>query len=204
MDAIKLKARFRDGRGKSYTRKARVDGWIPAVFYGEGMESKAIEVDNREFAKIVRDKNTTHLIELDLEGEGDATSIIKEIQRHPFVDAKFIHIDFQHIERGHKITLDIELKLIGVCKGVKEDGGILSQPVHKVTVECLPSHIPDHLELDITELRANEALHAKDINIENITVLDSPDEVIASVTLPKAETAEVESEGAAEGEATTD
>ena len=202
MDAIKLKARIREGRGKGYARKARVDGWIPAVYYGHNMETQAIEIDARDFATIVRNKNTSHLIELDLPG-GEATSIIKDIQKHVYKDANFKHVDFQHIARGEKITIDIAVNVIGVCKGVKDEGGIFTQAVRKLTVQVLPSKIPDHFDVDISNIGLGESLHIRDLNFEDVEFAASDDTVIAYVSAPKEvveEVAEVEDESKSEDE----
>lgn len=211
MEILKLKARLRTGRGKSYTRKIRNQGWIPAVYYGHDRESKSIEVDAREFAAFVRHRKLTHLVDLDLpEEKGDSISIIKDIQRNVIKDNVFFHIDFQHVAMDEKIAVQCPLVLKGVPIGVKEDGGILSQQIRALTISCLPTDIPEFIEVDISEMKIGQALHVSDVRAEKVEIKDSPEDVVAVIVHPQTVevaapvTEEVPAEGeeaaAAEGE----
>ncbi len=200
MDIIKLTARTRTGTGKSYTRKIRNKGWIPAVYYGHNKETKHIEIDAKEFLAIVRAKNTTHLIDLGLsEKEEDAISIIKEIQKHVLLNNLYFHVDFQSVSMDKKITVDCPIVLRGTAIGVKEDNGILNHPVRSVTIECLPGDIPDHIDVDVSNLHLGKSIHVKDISVENIIIKDSPEEVVAVIVAPQVGTEAVD-ESEEEGE----
>jgi large subunit ribosomal protein L25 len=209
VEILKLTTRLRTGTGKSYTRKVRSQGWIPAVYYGHDRESKAIEVDAHEFSIIVRHKKLNHLVDLGLtQDNGDSVTVIKEIQRHVIKDDLFFHIDFQHVAMDEKISVQCPLKLTGIAIGVKEDAGILNQMVRSLTISCLPSDIPDFIEVDISDLKIGQALHVRDVKAEIFEIKDSPEDVIAVVGRPRAEevvapTAEAVAEGeeaTAEGE----
>lgn len=187
MEVVKLKARPRTGTGKSYTRKIRKQGWVPAVYYGHNMKTKNIEVDAREFGNIIREKKTSHLINLDLpEEKRDSTSVIKEIQRHVLKDNLFFHVDFQHVAMDEKITVNCPLQLIGEAIGVIEDGGILGHPKRTITIECLPANIPEYITVDVSELHIGNSIHIKDLEVPNVVIKDSPDDVIAVVAHPQA------------------
>jgi large subunit ribosomal protein L25 len=196
LEIVKLKARERSSAGKSYTRKARAQGWIPAVYYGQG-EPRKIEVPHKEFAAVVRARQTTHLIDLGL-GEG-AIAVIRETQRHVLKDDLFYHLDFFHVDMSKKVTTDVHLEFVGVPVGVKDDGGVLGHPLKAVKVECLPADIPEKVSVDVSALKIGDSIHVRDISIPNLTLKHAPEEVLAVVTHPtrEATAAAATEEGAA-------
>lgn len=191
MDIISLKTRPRTGSGKSYTRKARVQGWVPAIYYGHSMSPKIIEIDGGEFTVVVRKKKTRNLFNLGLtEDGGQSIAIIKEIQRDILDRKKFLHIDFQHVDMNEKVTIDVLIELVGLPPlGVKENGGILQHPAKTIKIECLPANIPEKIAVDVSMLDVGDSIHIRDITVENAVIKDSPDEVIAVVTHATAEEA---------------
>lgn len=182
MEILKLKSRARTGKGKSYARKTRRQGWIPAVYYQHNKDTMNIEVDAYEFTSIVRAKKTTHLINLDLpDNNEEITTVIKEIQRHVLKDNVFFHIDFQHVDMNEKITVNCPIQLTGTAIGITQDSGVLSHPIRLIQIECLPANIPEHISVDISGLHVGESIHVKDISVPNIVIKDSPNEVIATI-----------------------
>ena len=167
MEIIKLKTRTRTGSGKSYTRKARAQGWVPAIYYGKTTQPVSIEVDHHEFSAIVRKRHLTHLFDLGI--EDNAIAVIKELQRHVIKDDFFYHIDFQHVDMNVKVTVRCPVEIVGTAIGVKEDSGVLGNPVKSVTIECLPMDIPEKIHIDVSDLRVGNSIHVKDISIEKIT-----------------------------------
>lgn len=183
MEIIKLKTRTRSGTGKSYTRKTRANGWVPAIYYGKTTKPVCIEVDEHEFAAIVRKRHLTHLIDLGLgANQEDSIAVIKEVQRHVIKDSFFYHIDFQHVAMTEKVTVHCPVEITGIAIGVKEENGVLGNPVKSLTIECLPMDIPDKITIDVSSLHVGKSIHARDLSIPNITIKDAPDEVIALVT----------------------
>jgi large subunit ribosomal protein L25 len=188
LEIIKLKARPRNGTGKSYTRKVREQGWVPAVYYGEGIEPKNIEIEKKEFAALVRGKRLTHLIDLGLSNGKDATiAVVRDVQRHVIIDDKFLHIDFQHVAMDKKVTVDCPLILSGIPIGVKESGGVLGHPVKTLKIECMPMEIPENITIDVSALAIGDSIHVRDISVPKVTVKASLDEVLAVVTHPTRE-----------------
>ncbi len=190
MDVINLQARERSGSGKSYTRKARAQGWIPAICYGMGEESKKIEVSEREFRALARAKQLTHVIDLGLE-KGSSFAVIREIQRNVIKSGVFTHIDFLRISMDHKVTVDVPIVTVGTPVGVKMDNGVLGHPVKTVLIECLPTNIPENITIDVTKLKVGDSIHVSDVALTNIVIKDSPEEVLAMVTPPSREAAKV-------------
>lgn len=205
MDVINLKARLRSGRGRSYTRKIHTQGWIPAVYYGHNRETKNIEIDASQFGAIVRGRKTTHLINLELQGEkGDGTSVIKEIQRNILKNNLFYHVDFQHVVMDERISVNIPIHITGTAIGVKEKGGVLNHPKRTVLVECLPADIPEHVEIDVSELEIGDSIHVSELRVSNAVIKDLPEDVVVIVAPPQAVVEEAPlapEEGEAEAEA---
>lgn len=200
MDIIKLKTRSRNGSGKSYTRKARMQGWVPAIYYGRNHEPVNIEVDEKEFATLVRTKKLTHLIDLGLKENDESIAVIREVQRHVLKDDVFFHVDFQKIAMNEKVTIEIPVETFGLPIGVKDNGGVLGSPVKRVKIECMPSDIPEKISIDVSALDVGDSIHVRDVVVPNIVIKESPDEVLAVVTLPsrEEEVAKPGAEGAAE------
>ncbi len=188
MDIVKLKTRVRSGSGKSYTRKARRQGWVPAIYYGRNRQPKNIEVDANNFSVLVRMKKTRSLVNLELEGEKDeAIAIIKEIQRDILDEKKFLHIDFQHVDMNEKVTVKVPVELVGIAIGVKEQGGVLGRPAKFLNVECLPVNIPEKISVDVSALKIGDSIHVRNITVPDAVIKDSPDEVVAVVITASAE-----------------
>ena len=188
MEIIKLKTRPRSGTGKSYTRKVRLQGWIPAIYYGVGREPMTIEVDKKEFSAVVRGRKLTHLFDLGLSGgQGASIAVVREVQRHVVNDDLFQNIDFQHVAMDKKVTISCPLDLTGIPVGVKDAGGVLGRPVKTLTIECMPTEIPEKISIDVSHLEIGDSIHVRDVKIPNVVIKASPDEVLAVVTVPTKE-----------------
>jgi large subunit ribosomal protein L25 len=206
VDILTLKARSRSGTGKSYTRKARLSGWIPAVYYGRRQTPRKIEVDAREFAGLDRQHKLMHLINLGLpEEKGESVAIIKEIQRNVLKKELVLHIDFQHVAMDENVSVECPVELMGTPVGVLEEEGVLGQAMRHVSIECLPTNIPEKITVDVSQLHIGDTINIRDITVPNATIKDSPDEVVAVVTHATKEAVveapAVEGEAVVEGEA---
>ena len=194
MEEIVLEAQVRS-TGKRALKRLRKQELIPAVYYTEYREVLHIAVDALTFSHIV--SRGAPMLHLKLNGK-DLPCIIREIQRDP-VDDRILHIDFFGIESGHKLRVAVSLHLTGTPAGVKE-GGILEHGFREVSVECLPRHLPAHLEVDVSELGIGDSLRIEDLSYEDITLMDDPRTVVAHVVPPRLEKAVVEEEVEAEAE----
>jgi large subunit ribosomal protein L25 len=153
------------------------------VCYGHGEHTEAIEINAREFSSVVRKKLTTHLFDLALDGSKDYNTIIKEIQPHVLKRDTFLHIDFQHVNMNEKVIVHCPVEIIGIASGVK-DGGILEHPVREVSIECMPHMIPEKVIVDVSALKIGQSLHIRDLVVVGGVFKDSPEEVVAVVSLP--------------------
>lgn len=193
MGQIKLTAQPREAMGKEGAKKMRREGLIPSILYGP-TSKKAIplslrekELENTLFARSRGGGNP--LVNLRIEGEGDERVVIfKGSQRHP-VTGRLLHIDLYEVLMDRKIVVEVPLHLVGKAEGVAM-GGILEQEVRTIKVECLPTHIPDRCEVDVTHLAIGDSLHIRDIRLpEGIKVKENPALTIVSIVAPTVEVA---------------
>jgi large subunit ribosomal protein L25 len=190
MERVSLDASVRQWKGKTGARRLRKGGQVPAVVYGHGRESVVLSVES----KALRAALHTHagmnvLIDLDIRANGAADKqlvVVKELQRDIFTH-DVIHVDFQAISLEESLEAHVPIILVGTPKGVV-DGGVLDQHLREVLVECLPTLIPEHIELDVSELVVGRAIHAGELKIPaGVTLLTQPGEVVAAVLAPRVE-----------------
>jgi large subunit ribosomal protein L25 len=187
MASATLNAKARTDKGKGVARKLRAAGEVPGVIYGHGREPQPLTVNAREFNRLAeRVRITSTVIELSLEGKV-AKTLVRELQRHP-LSREALHIDFQELVAGEKITVSVPLRFVGTAEGVKTGGGILEETMHQVEVRVDPSNIPDHIDVDVTALTIGHSLHISDLQLPpGVEVTDDPEQTIAVVSAPKAE-----------------
>ncbi len=171
---------------KNHARRVRVQGLIPAVVYGAGQPSVAVTVDPKIITKILYSE-TGHnsIFDLNLEGSAPSKVMIVDWQNEP-IKGKLLHIDLKRIAMNVAMRVSVPIQLTGTPVGVKVGGGVLSQVLHEVEVECLPSDIPSHIDVDITNVELNGAIHIKDLpHAGNLKFLSEEDELVAHVTTMK-------------------
>jgi large subunit ribosomal protein L25 len=197
MATASLSATPRNDRGTGVARKLRQAGQVPAVIYGHGREPQALALVTRDIDKLLTQVSAAStVIELTVGGT-TAKTLIREIQRHPF-KRHILHVDFQELVAGEKVTVSVPLRFIGVAEGVRNSGGILEETMHQVHIRVDPSIIPDHVDVDVTSLTIGHSLHIRDIKLpDGVLVLDDAGATVCVCTAPKAV---VETVVAGEGE----
>lgn len=191
-----IDARKREETGKGAARRLRDRGRVPAVVYGGEVESTPISVDAGEAEYLFREISVENtLVDLKLEGADEPLrTLVREIQAHPF-KSELIHVDFYVITEGKPIEVQIPVNLNGIPLGVRESEGVLEQIVHEIPVKCVPAKIPETVEIDVTELDMNEAIHVSDIDLgEDVEVQLDPRRAICTVVAPKVAIVEPEVE----------
>lgn len=183
MSEITVQAQKRQVTTKSAITQMRKKGNVPGIFYSKGVEPVPIELPEISLKPLVY-TSETHIVNLKIEDQ-EVKSILKGVQFDPVTD-RIIHCDFQGISADQEIEIEVPVVLVGQAKGIKE-GGLLQQSVHKLTVSCLPSYIPEHISIDITNLGLGNAIHVKDINIPNVKLLQNEDVIVVSIVSPKAQ-----------------
>ena len=206
-----LKALRRDEAGKSVARKMRQAGQTPAVLYGgdEAPIHLALETHEADYLfRRISVENT--IVDLEVEGEkGSVQTLVREIQTHPWKET-LLHVDFLRIQKGVAVDVEIPLNLVGTPEGVRLEGGSLEQIIHEIPIRCIPSKIPEVIEVDVSGMAVGDVLHVSDVSFdEDIEVTIAQERTICSVAAPKAEEEVVEEEtddeeGAAEGDTAPD
>jgi large subunit ribosomal protein L25 len=173
---------------KNAARRVRVAGKIPAVIYGAGHESVAVELDPKQILRILYSESGHNTIfDVEIAGQGVAKAMIVDWQYEPIRDT-LLHIDLKRIALDKKMTVSVPVKLIGVPSGVKNEGGILDQVLREVEIECLPGDIPSHIDVDVTGLGIHGAIRVADLpKSGSITYLDADDATVAHVVAIRAE-----------------
>jgi len=186
MATASLTATARSDRGTGVARKLRQAGQVPAVIYGHGREPQSLALVTRDIDKLLTQVSAAStVIELTV-GDMTAKTLIREIQRHPF-KRHILHVDFQELVAGEKVTVSVPLRFVGVAEGVRNSGGILEETMHQVHIKVDPSIIPDHVDVDVTSLTIGHSFHIRDIKLpEGVQVLDDAGATVCVCTAPKA------------------
>lgn len=192
MEKVVLEAKKRTEINKASRSALRKEGKVPAIIYSKHHEPLPLSISEREIHPLVFTSKTS-LISLNVEGQEEQDCIIKDVQFDP-VTEKIVHVDLLGLKKGEKIQIEVPVQLVGNPIGIKE-GGILQHNLHKLEIECLPTDIPEHLEIDVTNLKLGSSIHVSDLSFENIVILNLPDAMVASVTHPKVEKEAAPAEG---------
>ena len=197
MQQIRLEAQKREAAGKGAARGMRRAGHIPGVLYGRKDEVIPIQIDARGFQDFLQNYGENAFINLEIVDHGTESVMVKEIQRDP-VSNQLLHTDLLRISMDEPITSAATIVLVGSAPGIQE-GGILEFPHRQLTLHCLPTLLPEEIEVDISELEIDDRLSVEDISLpEEIEILDDPHTRIVAVVPPRVEeepTAEEEIEG---------
>ncbi|MGD8319142.1 MAG: 50S ribosomal protein L25/general stress protein Ctc [Gemmatimonadota bacterium] len=191
-----LKAERREATGKGAARELRRNGRIPAILYGRDMETVHLTVDAMEAEHLfqaISVENT--IVALEVEGDKEARqTLVREIQSHPHRH-ELVHVDFLQIQKGVAVQVEVPVELVGTPAGVKQHGGVLEQVIHELPVRCIPSLIPEIIELDVTGLDIDDSFHVSDMELpEGVTVTIDPERTVCVVAPPRAVVEEEEEE----------
>ena len=198
MEEITLSVEARGDRGKGAARRLRRAGKVPGVFYGPKSTATPIAVDRKNFAAHVANLEGSHLIRF----ESPATdlqqrvALVREIQHHP-VTGGILHVDFYEVDLTRRLRVTVPLHFVGKAKGLA-DGGILQPILREMEVECLPSDIPQYIEVDVTTLAIHDAVHLADVPMPtNVTAVFETNEAVVTVLPPTVEEVKVVATGEA-------
>jgi large subunit ribosomal protein L25 len=188
MEVTDLAAEVRKEQKKGPARRLRQKGFVPAIFYGRSAENILLAVKNEELIKLHKDKKDHAFIKLIIDDGGkkkiEKLSLIKELQVQPLT-GKFFHADFYEVDMKHKLTFEVSLQFTGKAIGV-ENGGELQHIKRNVKVSCLPTNLPDHIEVDVSSLDIGDSVKIKELKLaEGITVLDPADAAVVAVAAIK-------------------
>jgi len=200
MEQINLRGYTGRVHGSRESRRIRREGAVPGIVYGHGLEPLPVAVDRRElYAVLHTEAGLNALINLQVNG-GEYLTVAREVQRHP-VRGDIIHLDFIRISLDEPIEAEVPVEFVGIPVGVREGKGIVETPSASVMVSALPTNIPSHVTLDITNLKVGDSLRVSDLPVfEGVTYVSDSEHLLVMVTMPAAVVAEVPAEAPAEGE----
>jgi large subunit ribosomal protein L25 len=201
MTDMTLQVERRERTGNGPNRQLRAQGKIPAVVYGGGRDSVAIEVDRRALLDLIKKSSGESPVFLLRLGDRERHAMIRDIQQDP-VSRQVIHVDFLRVLMDQKVRVQVPVEVVGTPVGVKTEGGMLDFVTREINVECLPGDIPSQIELDVAKLHMGEHVEAGQLALPaNVTLLDDTEKVIVSVAGGRmAGAAEEEAEPEAERE----
>jgi len=187
MATVNLSATARTESGKGAARKLRSSGQVPAVIYGSAREAASLSINERDLDRLLGTiAAESTVIELGVDGGRPTKTLIREIQRHPF-KRQILHVDFQELVAGEKVTVNIPLVLVGIPDAVRLGGGVLDQVLRELEIEVDPSNIPNHIDVDVSALDLGHSLHISDLKLPaGVTVLDDPEMTIVVCSVPRA------------------
>ena len=194
MDQIKLNATVRQEKGKQAVNRLRRAGIVPGIVYHRGEEAVSIALAKKDLNHIVQTAGGENvLINLTIEKEKKKSRsvIIKEIQQDP-VKRNILHVDFNEISLTEQIIVEVEVVGVGESIGVKQEGGVLDHPLRMLRIQCLPTDIPKHIDVDISNLKLNGSIHVRDLvgngrdhslHPDKIKIMNDPELVLFQVKL---------------------
>jgi large subunit ribosomal protein L25 len=200
MEQVTLRGETGRVHGSRSSRRLRRDDRVPAIVYGHGLEARSVAVDRRDlYAALHTEAGLNALINLQVE-DGEYLTVAREVQRHP-VRNDIIHLDFIRISLDENIEAEVPVEFIGIPVGVRETKGIVETPHSSVVVSALPTAIPSHITIDISELQIGDFARVSDLpDLPGVTYVSDPTTLLVMVTVPAAAQIEAVPGAVAEGE----
>jgi large subunit ribosomal protein L25 len=182
--------------GSSEARHLRKAGKVPGVYYAKNEQPVHFTVEKLDLRPVVY-TSEARIVRLEVAGSKPLDCILKDVTFDPISD-EILHFDLLGVKADEMITVEVPIHLIGTSVGVR-DGGVIEHVMHKAHVRVSPRNMPEHIDVDITNLGLSTAIHIGDLNMPGVEFTDKPDAVIASCNPPKTHAATTATEGAAEG-----
>lgn len=186
MDEVVFHANHREVTGKK-VKSLRREGLLPAIVYGHNIDPITITLDEREALRTLDTISPSALVVLDIEGEKHYT-LVRDKQRNP-VRRSIIHIDFQAVSLTEKVRADVNVNITGEAPAVETYLAIVVPSLEQLSIECLPTDLPDKIDVDISGLsEIGDSILVSDLDVaEGIEILNDPEDVVVVVIAPAAE-----------------
>lgn len=184
-EVVELQGKLRE-TGRKATETLRDSMRVPCVLYGPTVDENVhFSIDELALEKHILSVSKRQIIDLEIDGNTYKT-LLKKAEFHPINDRP-IHVDFYVLDKDHKVTLSVPIRLAGTAIGVTEGGGRVFQPMHILRIRVLPDRIPGDYTVDISELEIGDSLHVRDLDLEGIIPLDDLSQTIVTIRPPKSE-----------------
>ena len=186
MDNAALTVQVRDTDDKA--KALRREGFIPAEYYGNGVENLSIQMDYQSFRRLYRQAGDNTVIDLNIEGKGAKKVLVHNVDYDP-VSGNYMHVDFIHVNMNEEVTTHVPIVLEGLAPAVKELGGVLMQNLDQIEIRCLPAHLLHEITLNVESLvDFHSVLHVSDIKLPStVELLTDPSVTVATVVAPREE-----------------
>ncbi len=193
MEMLQIEAKKRSDFGTRATKKLRREGQLPCVLYGQGEDSLSIVLSEMDVKTFFRQQG--RIMHLSVEGV-EERAILRDIQ-YDSMGNNIIHLDLLRIRLDEVISIRVAVNIVGIAKGI-EEGGIMQILRNDIQVKCLPTQIPQAIDVDVAELGIQEALHLKDVHFpEGVELDEEPEYTVVSIV---SKTVEPEPEAVEDGE----
>jgi len=167
---LKLAAQNRTVSGRNAVKKVKAAGFVPAVIYGDKNQPQNLQIATRDINALMAHASSENiLVDLEISDGPNKVSrlaLIHEIQHHP-VGRQILHVDFQAVSATETLTASVPIEPVGEANGVKNFGGLLSQNLHEIELECLPKDLPESIQVDVSALNMGESIHVRDLVLPN-------------------------------------
>jgi large subunit ribosomal protein L25 len=199
MDQIVVESKKRETSGKGPNRQLRRSGRIPAVLYGHKNETVSLEIDPKDIFRILHSQSGENTIfGLNVPGRERLNCLIKEYQLEP-ISHVLLHADLFEVAMDEALEVKVPVETKGEPYGVKTEGGLMDVVHRELHVECLPGDIPEHIEVEVSNLKIGDMIRVKDLVVsDKVKILDDPETVVIAIEHPRAE--EVVAAAPVEGE----
>jgi large subunit ribosomal protein L25 len=191
-ESFVIEAEVRADQGKGASRRLRHAGKVPAIVYGGKSGPQTISVSHNELYKHLKvEAFYSHILTLKLNGNAEQV-VLKDLHRHPARTDQILHMDLQRVLADKVLRMHVPLHFKGadIAPGVKTGGGVVEHHMIQVEVECLPKHLPEFIEVDLSALNVNDAVHLSQLKLsEGVTLIElkhGNDASVAAVHLPRA------------------
>ena len=185
-----IQAQTRSQTGKGAARTLRRTGKVPGVIYGHDRPSEAVTVETLALSQLLGSISAaTTIVDVTVDQRAPVKALIREIQRDPLRPVNILHLDLYEVKADEKVTVSVPVRLVGIPDGVRNFGGVLDQVLYSLEVEVLPADIPDHIDLDVTNLAIGHSLFVRDVSLEKARILNPPESPVCSVVAPRTEEA---------------
>jgi large subunit ribosomal protein L25 len=186
MKEIRLAIEEREAVGGGRPERVRESGYVPAVVYGKGMESKSVKIKTSDLRAFLSGYGKNAIFSAEFADEGDISVLVKDIQYDP-VRKDFMHVDFQKISLSEKIHMNVPVRITG-RETVERRGGVVAHQIDEITVECLPQDVPKSIAANVSDMHTGQSLTAGQLMLpEGVLLLTEPDSVILTIITGRTE-----------------
>jgi len=167
-----LQADTRKDAGKGAARTHRKGGRVPAVIYGHDRAAETLTIDSAALSRLLSTTSVaTTILDVTIDGRAPVKALIREIQRHPLRATDILHLDLYEVKADEKITVEVPIHLTGTADGVRNHGGVMDQVMHKIEIRVFPADIPEHVEVDVTNVAIGHSIFVRDITVSKADIL---------------------------------